>query len=81
MGARPGRSDIVRFRMLEDSREYRLVARRGDYPRLVFNCNVDLTFLGKPGRPKGDEGRWFSASKSLELAVRRKIVMLFLEID
>ena len=45
----------------------------------MFSCNVDLTFLGKLGRLNGDEGRWFSVSKSLE--VRRKMVLLFLEID
>ena len=52
---------------------------KGDYPRLVFTCGVDLTFLGKPGRLNGDEGRSFSASKSLE--VRRKRVLLFFEMD
>ena len=51
----------------------------GDYPRLVFTCGVDLTFLGKLGRLNGDEGRSFSASKSLE--VRRKRVLLFFEMD
>jgi len=52
---------------------------KGNYPRLVFNCKVDLTFLGKLGRLNGDEGRSFSASKSLE--VRRNRVLLFLEMD
>lgn len=52
---------------------------KGNYPRLVFNDRVDLTFLEKLGRLNGDEGRSFSASKSLE--VRRKRVLLFLEMD
>ena len=50
-----------------------------DHLRLVFSCNVDLTFLGKLGRLNGDEGRSFSPSRSLE--VRRKRVLLFLEMD
>ena len=52
---------------------------KGGHSRLVFNCNVDLTFLGKLGKLNGDEGRSFSVLKSLE--VRRKRVLLFLEMD
>ena len=55
------------------------MASEGDHAQLVFICNVDLTFLGKLGKLNGDEGRWFSASKSLE--VRRKSVLVFLEMD
>lgn len=52
---------------------------KGDHLRLVFTCKVDLTFLEKLGRLNGDEERSFSASKSLE--VRRKRVLVFLEMD
>lgn len=49
------------------------------HSQFVFMCNVDLAFLEKLGKLNGDEGRSFSVSKSLE--VRRKRVLLFLEMD
>ena len=69
----------MRFLKLEGFGECQLANIKEGYPRLVFNCNVDITFLGKLGRLNGDEGRSFSMSKSLE--VRRKMVLLFLEMD